>query len=342
MNGTSMSSPNATGCIALLLSAAMANNIKVAPVNMKRIVENSAILLDGVDRLGQGHGLIQVQAAWDLILKGKESKWKDIGFSIKVESQRFSRGIYLRQPLEANTADTFKVAITTDFHDDVSAMAQTEFESRTLLSSTVPWVKCAERVLLVQGSKSIAIFIDPRDLPPGVHVAFVRGCDEGHPELGPQFQIPITVVRPEIIPYQCPSYRMEMVNKKNTGVSGVPTSNTDKYNLTFSPGERMRRFIVPPRGCTFIDAVITDSRIEQGSTSVSTSTSTSSPPVISSTVPPVSSSNTDTGEVEVEVEVDENVTNVSTALDGTARSMCVHALQLQRGTAYNVHQKQVK
>ena len=337
MNGTSMSSPNATGCIALLLSAAMANKIKVAPVNMKRIVENSAMLLDGVDRLGQGHGLIQVRAAWDLILKGKESKWKDIGFSIKVESQRFSRGIYLRQPLEANTADTFRVAISTDFHDDVSPMAQTEFESRTLLSSTVPWVKCAERVLLVQGSKSIAIFIDPRDLPPGVHVAFVRGYDEGHPELGPQFQIPITVVRPEIIPYQCPSYRMEMVNIKSTGVSGVPTSNTDKCNLTFTPGERMRRFIVPPRGCTFIDAVITDSRIEQGSAS----TSTPSPPVISSTVPPVSS-NTDTGDVEVEVEVDENVTGVSTALDGTARLMCVHALQLQRGTAYNVHQKQVK
>ena len=314
-----MSSPNATGCIALLLSAAMASNIKIAPVNMKRIVENSAMLLNGVDRLGQGHGLIQVLAAWDLILIGKDSKWKDIGFSIKVESQRFSRGIYLRQPLEANTADTFRVSINTDFHDNVTPMAQTEFESRTLLSSTVPWVKCAERVLLVQGSKTISIFIDPRDLPPGVHVAFVRGYDEAYPELGPQFQIPITVVRPEIIAYQTPSYRIEMEGKKDVGVS---VNNTDKSQLTFTPGERMRRFIVPPRGCTFIDAVITDCRMEQGTTAVT---------------PSVSILNADTGSVDVDG--DDSVTGG--ARDGTARLMCFHALQIQRGTSYNVHQKQV-
>jgi tripeptidyl-peptidase II len=85
MNGTSMSSPNATGCIALLLSACKANDIKVSPASMKRIVENSAKLIDGVDRLGQGHGLIQVKEAWDLILKSKEQKWADVEFAIKVD-----------------------------------------------------------------------------------------------------------------------------------------------------------------------------------------------------------------------------------------------------------------
>lgn len=329
MNGTSMSSPNATGCITLLLSAAMANKIRIAPVNMKRIVENSAMLLNGVDRLGQGHGLIQVQSAWDLIVKGKDAKWKDIGFSVKVESQRFSRGIYLRQPLESNTADTYRVTVTTDFHDDVSPMTQTEFESRTLLSSTVPWVKCAERVLLVQGSKTIAIFIDPRGLPPGVHVAFVGGCDEAHPELGPQFRIPITVIRPEIITDQCPSYKVEMESKND---SGVPGSKTDRSQLTFTPGERLRRFIVPPKGCTFIDAIITDCRIDQGSASVT-------PSVTPSVIPSVIPSNAD---VEVEVDGEDSGVGTSVALDGTARLMCVHAVQLQRGTAYNVHHKQVK
>lgn len=322
-----MSSPNATGCVTLLLSAAMANKIKIAPVNMKRIVENSAMLLQGVDRLGQGHGLIQVQSAWDLIVKGKDAKWKDVGFSVKVESQRFSRGIYLRQPLESNTADTYRVTITTDFHDDVSPMAQTEFESRTLLSSTVPWVKCAERVLLVQGSKTLAIFIDPRGLPPGVHVAFVRGCDEAHPELGPQFQIPITVIRPEIIADQCSSYKVEMESKND---SIVPGSKPDKNQLTFTPGERLRRFIVPPKGCTFIDAVVTDCRTDQGSVSLT---------------PSVIPSNVDTSDADVDVDVDGDVDDsgagTSGALDGTARLMCVHAVQLQRGTAYNVHHKQV-
>ena len=63
MNGTSMSSPNAAGCVALLVSAALANGITVTPVQMKRIVENSAKFVVGVDILGQGHGLIQVHLA---------------------------------------------------------------------------------------------------------------------------------------------------------------------------------------------------------------------------------------------------------------------------------------
>ena len=81
---------------------------------------------------------------------------------------------------------------------------------------------------------------------------------------------------------------------------------------------------MPPRGCTFIDAVITDCRIEQGTAVV---------------IPSVSTSNTDTGDHDIED--DGSTTGSSAALDGTARLMCIHALQLQRGTAYNVHQKQV-
>ena len=51
MNGTSMSSPNAAGCIALLLSAyrhAYPNNQPLAPISVKRIVENSAKFIDQV------------------------------------------------------------------------------------------------------------------------------------------------------------------------------------------------------------------------------------------------------------------------------------------------------
>jgi hypothetical protein len=53
MNGTSMSSPNAAGCIALLLSAALTQDIKISSMNMKRIVENSAKMIIDVDVLGQ-------------------------------------------------------------------------------------------------------------------------------------------------------------------------------------------------------------------------------------------------------------------------------------------------
>lgn len=49
MNGTSMSSPNACGCITLLLSAAKQSNIAVTPIRIRKAVENSAKLLDDIE-----------------------------------------------------------------------------------------------------------------------------------------------------------------------------------------------------------------------------------------------------------------------------------------------------
>lgn len=121
MNGTSMSAPNATGCVALLLSAAKANGIskqQLNPLAVRRVLENSALRIDGVESLGQGSGLIQVKKAWssmkaqfleeDAVVK---QTWADVTYEIKVSSGRFSRGIYLRQPVESNTANIFKVSI---------------------------------------------------------------------------------------------------------------------------------------------------------------------------------------------------------------------------------------
>lgn len=309
-----MSSPNATGCIALLLSACKANNIKVSPVNMKRIVENSAKLLDGVDRLGQGHGLIQVSAAWDMILKSRDQKWADVEFAIKVESLRFSRGIYLRQPLESDTANTYKIAVEPVFNDDVTSMQRTDFELRIKLECTVPWIKCAERLLLVQGGKTLSVYVDCRNLPPGVHVAFIKGYDEAFPDLGPQFQIPVTVVRPETIKDQTASWHLEMEKEENANPS-VPI--IDKKEISFLPGERIRRFIVPPKGCTFIDAVIVDRRAEHELLTA--------------------------GEAGVDRDglIQGGEEASSGVNDGTARMICLHALQTFRGTSYSAHEKQV-
>ena len=316
MNGTSMSSPNATGCIALLLSACKANDIKVSPASMKRIVENSAKLIDGVDRLGQGHGLIQVKEAWDLILKSKEQKWADVEFAIKVESQRFSRGIYLRQPLESNTANTYKVAVEPVFHDDVTSMQRTDFELRIKLECNVPWIKCAEHLLMVQGGKTLSVFIDCRALPPGVHVAFIKGYDEAFPDLGPQFQIPVTVVRSETIRDQTSTWHLEM----DTVQSPTPQSGVaDKREISFLPGERIRRFIVPPKGCTFIDAVIVDRRAEHEQ-------------LIAGEAPP---------DIDGQGQSGDEALSMSGATDGTARMICLHALQTFRGTSYSIHEKQV-
>jgi hypothetical protein len=245
----------------------------VSPVSMKRVVENSAKVVDGVDRLGQGHGLIQVQAAWDL-LKAMHCnasttagtgmlgwgtsggvKWPHVGISVSISSERFSRGIYLRQPIEASTANTFKVELEPVFHDDVTSLQRVEYEQRLQFKSTASWVNCAEHALLAEGGKVINVHLDPRQLPVGVHVAFVKGYDMSWDEkVGPAVVIPVTVVRPEVVPDRCSVYQLKMS-------SGSGKESTGDLNvLSFTPGQRLRRFIVPPKGSTFVDVVIVDRR----------------------------------------------------------------------------------
>ena len=60
MNGTSMHRPNVAGYIALLLSAAKAEGIKVIPAQVKRVITNIANAIDGLGCLQQGSGMIQV------------------------------------------------------------------------------------------------------------------------------------------------------------------------------------------------------------------------------------------------------------------------------------------
>jgi len=269
MNGTSMSSPNAAGCFALLVSAAKQSGLPISAVMMRRAVENSARLLPAVLEHGQGRGMIQVQAAWDLyrvycrdsIKPSFSSKrpfsygpnpWPALNFAISLNSERFSRGIYLRTIRDCSVKHTFKVAVTPSFpesgkeregeDEESSCLADSKiaFEVRVKLECSQPWVQCVSHALLVNAEKALSVSVDPTQLPTGLHVAFVDAFDAAHPELGLVFRIPITVVVPVAV--ERPTLDLGMLQFGATDTSSV------------------RHFLVPPEGCTFVEVTIDDGR----------------------------------------------------------------------------------
>ncbi|MDQ7908981.1 S8 family serine peptidase [Phytohabitans sp. ZYX-F-186] len=73
-NGTSMSSPQATGAAALLLSAAKATDRGVTPAALRRALYSSAKWIDGVPAYGQGSGMVNVPGAWQLLRGGVQTR----------------------------------------------------------------------------------------------------------------------------------------------------------------------------------------------------------------------------------------------------------------------------
>ncbi|MEV0095431.1 S8 family serine peptidase [Streptomyces sp. NPDC050738] len=68
-NGTSMASPQATGAVALLLSAAADTGVKATPAALRTALTSSATYLPGRPSYAQGAGLISVPAAWKRLAK---------------------------------------------------------------------------------------------------------------------------------------------------------------------------------------------------------------------------------------------------------------------------------
>lgn len=205
MNGTSMASPHACGCVALLLSASKAEGLPISPPRIQRAIESTAKIMPGLTRMQQGHGMIQVEDAYLYLTATKDDMFEDISFEVYVDNRPGNpRGIYLRQPEESKTRQSFSVRVNPHFKrmyemDEASQTQQIDFEMQFNLSSTESWVTVPSHFLLMNNGRSFNIDIDPVNLPHGVHTASIVGKIAGQfhpPQRGAMWTFPITVIKP--------------------------------------------------------------------------------------------------------------------------------------------------
>ncbi|MEU1124475.1 S8 family serine peptidase [Streptomyces sp. NPDC005899] len=120
LQGTSMSSPQAAGATALLLSAAKQKHIELPPADLRTALTSTATHIKDVPAHAQGAGLIDIVAAWKQIEKkgapAHEYTVKapvDTAIDFALKTPGFGTGLYDREGgLKAGQKKSYDVVVT--------------------------------------------------------------------------------------------------------------------------------------------------------------------------------------------------------------------------------------
>ena len=230
-NGTSMSSPNACGCAALLLSGMKQQNIPITPARvLKAIRETGKDVNDPLDV-----PFIQVDKAWDYLVENKDHEAADAEFRVAITPpgkpvgriNTDKRGIYLRERQECDRVNQFQATVKPTFKA-LETERTWALQLKCSLVATQSWIKTPSYILLGSQGRTFETRVDAASLSPGLHVGWIYGYDSDKPG-HKLFEIPVTVTKPE-----------------------VPETPTVKYEgLKLSAGQVTRRFVAVPEGATW-------------------------------------------------------------------------------------------
>lgn len=245
MNGTSMSSPNACGSIALLLSGLKAQKISITPARVFNAVRVTG--KDVNDPLGVP--FIRVDAAWDYLVQNKDRVDQDAEYRVAVTragkplGRLDKRGIYLREKDETHSVQQTNVTVRPTYKSGETEKAF-NLELRCALAATQSWVQVPEFLLLGGNGRTFEVRVDPTDLAPGLHHAWIEAYDTEKPG-HKLFDIPVTVAKPEVFP--------------------SPTVKFD--TVRFEAGKIERRFVHVPEGATWASLTVRSSNHSSAGTS---------------------------------------------------------------------------
>ncbi|KAI8365920.1 subtilase family-domain-containing protein [Radiomyces spectabilis] len=231
-NGTSMSSPNACGCIALMVSALKAEKRQFTPFRLKTAVVQTAKSVNDP----QNVGFIQVEKAWEYLETYQDRSDLDVLFEVTVVKRGTQRGVYLRESEETSQVQYLAVKVNPTFMREKDPLnpiynrAKFDYEARIALIASTSWISTPDYLYLHSGGNAFQIKVDPTALKEGeFHYGEVLGYDTKNPERGPLFKVPVSVIKPI-----------------------TPENGSLLYKgIDFNPGDIIRRFIQVPEGACY-------------------------------------------------------------------------------------------
>ena len=137
-------------------------------------IKNTARKLEGGSVWANGHGLIQVDAAFNWLEDHHEDVEPEVRYEVSLPGMRTKRGIYLREPDELARVQEVTVDVDPVFNEDDKFDLRANYQAEFFLKCDADWVKVPENFYLNHGGRSFKIEVDPRQLKPGAHFASVH------------------------------------------------------------------------------------------------------------------------------------------------------------------------
>lgn len=194
LQGTSMSSPQAAGAAALLLSAAEQKDIELPPADLRTALTSTATHISGVPAHAQGAGLMNIIGAWNSIKAGAtahEYSVKapvDTAIDFALKTPGFGTGLYDREGgLKAGQSKTYDVTVTRTTGPDRNVAHSLSWKNNDGTFSLAG----SSTVYLPLG-KPVTVKVKARPGSAGVHSAILKVNDSR--TVGVDHQILATVV----------------------------------------------------------------------------------------------------------------------------------------------------